>query len=159
MNTEIQPFCGWRFSEALAKDYAKLIVPPYDVISAKELEQMKKDHQYNFTHVILGEGENKHKVAAELVEKMASEEVIQRESEKALYFYKQTFKLSRLERFCQEPGLPEKLSRKGFFALVKLHDYKDRVILPHEKTFSGPKADRLELMTEAQGQMEPVFLG
>ncbi|MCC6278263.1 MAG: DUF1015 domain-containing protein [Oligoflexia bacterium] len=157
--TEIRAFKGWRYSQAKASDYSKLIVPPYDVISDQELSEMKKLDSHNFSHVILAEGENKHQKASRLLESMKKEDLVVQESRPCFYLYRQTFKLNRWEKFCQDPTLPDQLSRVGFFALVKLHDYSDKVILPHEKTFAGPKADRYDLMTMARGQMEPVFLG
>jgi uncharacterized protein (DUF1015 family) len=48
--------------------------------------------------------------------------------------------------------------RKGFLGLTRLHEYADKVVLPHERTLSGPKADRLALMEATEAQLSQIFL-
>ncbi|MCC8190681.1 MAG: DUF1015 domain-containing protein, partial [Planctomycetes bacterium] len=47
--------------------------------------------------------------------------------------------------------------RRGFFARVRLSEWGQEGIYPHEKTLSGPKQDRLELMRATRGNLEPIF--
>ena len=47
---------------------------------------------------------------------------------------------------------------RALIALVKLEPFENRVILPHEKTHAGPKADRLNLMRECHANLSPIFL-
>ena len=42
-------------------------------------------------------------------------------------------------------------------AAVRLADYAERVILPHERTLAGPKEDRLRLTREVRANLEPLF--
>jgi uncharacterized protein (DUF1015 family) len=48
--------------------------------------------------------------------------------------------------------------RHGFLAAVRIHDFSEGVIFPHEQTFSGPKADRFDLMDHTAMSLSPVFL-
>lgn len=153
----VKPFKAWRYNLDLNLDLSKVVVPPYDVITPDELSEMQKLDAHNFSQVILAEGEQKHKKAAQLFEKWQKEKTLIRDGEPCFYFYKQKFELSDYELFCQDTA--KKLERYGFFAVVQVEDYSNNVILPHEKTFAKYKQDRYELMTEAQGNMEPVFLG
>ncbi|MBK9294326.1 MAG: DUF1015 domain-containing protein [Oligoflexia bacterium] len=154
----VKPFKAWRYNLSnKVKDLSRVVVPPYDVITPEELKEMKALSQFNFSQVILAEGENKHKKAAEFFLNLQSQEVLIRDNTPCFYFYKQDFSLSNYEQFCQD--VDKNLSRYGFFAVVQVEDYKNKVVLPHEKTFAKYKQDRYELMTQAQGNMEPVFLG
>ena len=49
-------------------------------------------------------------------------------------------------------------TRRALIGLVKLEPFENRVILPHEKTHAGPKADRLNLMRECHANLSPIFL-
>ena len=42
-------------------------------------------------------------------------------------------------------------------ALVRLEPYEARVVRPHERTYSGPKAGRLRLLRATRAQLSPVF--
>ena len=48
-------------------------------------------------------------------------------------------------------------NRLHCFALVRLEEWDNGTIRPHEYTFSGPKADRLELVRATRTQVSPVF--
>lgn len=159
----VKPFQGWRYNAEKVSSLSEVVVPPYDVITPKELKELKEKNPHNFSNVILADGENKHQKAAGLFEDWQKQEVFIQDQKPCLYFYKQTFRLNANERFCQ-PGLTDvpledSISRTGMFCRVGLEEYKDKIVLPHEKTFAGPKADRYQLMDAAQGNMEPVFLG
>ena len=45
----------------------------------------------------------------------------------------------------------------GLIGLVKIHEFKDKIILPHEETFSGPKEDRLKLLRACKTNLSPIF--
>ncbi|MDI3280095.1 MAG: DUF1015 domain-containing protein, partial [Bacillota bacterium] len=47
--------------------------------------------------------------------------------------------------------------RRGFIALLKLVELDRGVVLPHEKTLSGPKQDRLRLMRACHANFSQVF--
>ena len=48
--------------------------------------------------------------------------------------------------------------RHGFLAAVRLHQFDEGVVFPHEQTLSGPKEDRYQLMTATGMSLSPVFL-
>ena len=68
-----------------------------------------------------------------------------RDAQPAFYRYHQVF--------CP-PGEPNaaKIVRRGFIARIRLHRFSEGVVLPHERTLSGPKVDRLS----SSGRREPI---
>ena len=48
--------------------------------------------------------------------------------------------------------------REGCFGLLRLEDYAERIVRPHERTLAGPKADRLKLMQATDANLSSVFL-
>ena len=49
------------------------------------------------------------------------------------------------------------LARRGFMAAVRLHDFAEGIIVPHEKTLAAPKADRLEILKAVKANLSPIF--
>jgi uncharacterized protein (DUF1015 family) len=47
--------------------------------------------------------------------------------------------------------------RRDLIASVRLQDYADRVVLPHERTHRGPKEDRLALLRATNVSLEPLW--
>jgi uncharacterized protein (DUF1015 family) len=47
--------------------------------------------------------------------------------------------------------------RRDLIAALRLQPYEDRVVLPHERTHSGPKEDRLALMQATKASLEPLW--
>jgi uncharacterized protein (DUF1015 family) len=56
------------------------------------------------------------------------------------------------------PGTAEMGRRRGFIGLGRLEDYDRRVVFPHERTLSGPKADRMELLRHTRAHFEQIFM-
>src|SRR5439155_517844 len=79
--------------------------------------------------------ESKYPAAATLLRKWLDDGVLARDAQPAIYRYHQRF-----------DAYGKEVTRKGFIARVRLHRFDEGVILPHERTLSGPKLDRLKLM-------------
>ena len=47
---------------------------------------------------------------------------------------------------------------KGFFALVRAVSFAERQVLPHEKTLTGPKLDRMKLSRATRATLSPQFM-
>lgn len=48
--------------------------------------------------------------------------------------------------------------RMGFIGLGRLEDYGKKIVFPHERTLSAPKADRIELLRHTQAQTGQLFM-
>jgi uncharacterized protein (DUF1015 family) len=73
--------------------------------------------------------------------------VLVADTEPALYVYSQRF------------TLPDgrSLVRDGVICRLRLEDFASGVVRPHERTFPGPKADRLALMRATGAYLSPIF--
>lgn len=149
----IAPFPGLRFDAARVGDLGRVLAPPYDVIGEAEQAALEERHPQNVVRVELprGESDARYAEAARLLQGWRSEGILQRDPTPAFYVYEQQFRL---------PGAPpggRVYARRGFFAAVRLEPFERRVILPHERTLSGPKEDRLKLMRATHTQISPIF--
>ncbi len=152
---DIQPFHASRFSARHNDELAKLLTPPYDVISPQMQEQLYYEHPKNIVRIDFGREdpgdgttENKYTRAAAAWKDWTTDGTIVRDAKRSIYVYEQEFEI---------PGLGSR-KRRGFFAAVRLEDFGEAGgIRAHEHTFAGPKADRLNLMRATHCNMSPIF--
>jgi len=143
----IKGFNGIRYSKA---NITNEICPPYDVISPEEKTKLKKNSKYNMVQLELSDAcgkRNKYAQANVLFKNWLHEGVLQQEEKPSLYFYEQTFK---------DHG--KKMTRRGFFAALKIENPHGGAVKAHEKTLSKPKADRLSLLKAVKANLSPIFL-
>ena len=145
---EILPFRGVLYDPARAGPVDRLIAPPYDVISPSERSALASKDPHNFVRLILpeGEGDEKYPRAANLLAEWQREGVLRRDERPALYRYHQRFS-----------ALGKELTRKGFICRIRLSRYDEGVVLPHERTLSGPKLDRLKLKRATRTHLSQVL--
>jgi uncharacterized protein (DUF1015 family) len=150
---EIAPLTPLRYDLSRRKDgLASVIAPPYDVISPEERAQLAARDPHNIVRLILpeGEGDAKYANAARLLAGWTGEGVLVRDPQPAFYRYEQTF--------APPDGGGRTLTRRGFLALVRVVPFSERVVLPHERTLSGPKEDRLKLFRATATNLSPGFM-
>jgi uncharacterized protein (DUF1015 family) len=75
---------------------------------------------------------------------------IQRDAGPSLYIYQQQFDLT-------QAGSLVSYTRTGVIVLVKLVDFEEGIVFPHEYTLTGPKTDRYELLREIKSHTELIF--
>ncbi len=145
----IYPFRAVRFADSL--DLAKVVAPPYDVISPEQRAELAGRDPHNAIHIELPEAEGaetKYQTAARKLSAWRQDGSLVQDPRSCFYRYKQTFTL---------PGTNQRVSRDGFFAALRIEDYDKGVVLPHEKTLDKPKADRLDLIRATKTNISPVF--
>jgi len=147
---EIRPFRGWTYDTSRI-DATSVLAPPYDVISDSERDELAGRSEHNAAHVILpsGNGDEKYANAASTLEGWKQSGALKRSERAAIYRYHQIFEHPL------EPG--REMIRRGFIAAVRLHEFSDRIILPHERTLKGPKIDRLALMRATRCHTSQIF--
>lgn len=146
---EIRPFRAMRYRSDL--DPAQVTCPPYDVLSAQERAALAARSPYAAVRVILPEGDSntRYKNAATLLQEWIASDVLQEEETPGLYVTRTEF---------TEPGTESlRLARLGLVSLLRLHEYGDKVVLPHERTLTGPKEDRLEMQRATKANVESIF--
>jgi uncharacterized protein (DUF1015 family) len=144
---DIAPLTPLRYQGPLAR----VVAPPYDVIDAAARAELAARDPHNVVRLILpeGDGDSKYANAATLLAAWRSEGVLVRDEAPAFYRYDQRF---------TEPGGGRSRTRRGFLALVKLVPFSSQIVLPHERTLSGPKEDRLKLFRATRTNLSPGFM-
>jgi uncharacterized protein (DUF1015 family) len=148
----IVPFRALRFDPSRLPETAKVIAPPYDVISPDERAALEAQHGRNIVHLDLprGEGDAKYEHARALLDAWMADGSLREDAQPALYRYEQIFSFD-------SGGGPRTYTRKGFFALIELSPFSARVVLPHEHTLSGPKVDRFKLIKATEAHFSQIF--
>ncbi|MDB4942498.1 MAG: hypothetical protein JWP97_2032 [Labilithrix sp.] len=133
---------------------ASVVAPPYDVIDGAQRAALAGRHPHNVVKLILpdGEGDAKYAHAADLLAAWRSDGVLVRDEQPAFYRYDQTFAAPGAG------GSGAKITRRGFLGLVKLEELDKGIVLPHERTLSGPKEDRLKLFRSTRTNLSPGFM-
>jgi uncharacterized protein (DUF1015 family) len=128
-----------------------VVAPPYDVISPAGRAELVARHPHNIVKLDLpeGEGDAKYENAARLFAAWREQGVLVRDEVPAFYRYEQTFR---------PPGGGPSRQRRGFLGLVKLVPLSAGIVLPHERTHSGPKEDRLKLSRATKAALSPGFV-
>jgi len=147
---DILPFRGIRYNPAAAGGALDdLVAPPYDVISPAEQEALYNRNPVNVVRLILGREADKYSRAATQFREWLASGILQVDSEPAVYVYHQTF---------DDPATGEPApDRIGLICLLKLEEYSAGRVLPHEKTLTAAKADRLELLRATEAQFESIY--
>lgn len=145
---DIAPLKPLRFAPSVLE---RVIAPPYDVIDAALRARLGARDPHNVVHIDLpeGEGEARYVRARELFQKWQAEGVLVRDETPSYFRYAQTF---------EPPGGGARITRKGFFALVRAVPYAERAVLPHERTLTGPKQDRIALSRATRAMLSPQFM-
>lgn len=150
---ELIPFKGVRYNLENIDDIGDVVTPPYDVISKEEQQEYYDLNPYNIIRLELGkeyaddtDSNNKYTRASEDFNRWLQEGIMKQETEPSLYIYEQRFKVD-----------DNVYVRTGFIGLVKLQEFSKGNILPHEKTLSNPKVDRLNLMRACNANFSQVF--
>jgi uncharacterized protein (DUF1015 family) len=152
--TEIKPFKAFYYNPQKIGDLAKVVCPPYDVISPEQQTFYHNQSEHNFIRIILGKDrasdtdkDNKYTRAKGLFQKWIEEDTLIQEEKPCIYFYRQEYKV-----------MGERQTRMGFIALMKLQDDHEAKIYPHENTHSKAKEDRLKLWSMLSANLSSIFV-
>jgi len=151
----IAPFRGITYNFHSGQDLSRLVAPPYDVISEEEQDAFYQADPHNVIRLILGkrkigdsDWDNRYTRAADYLKRWESDGTLIRADQPCVY----------LTSLIYEPGNGEpQRTRWGLIALVRIEDEDSGVILPHEKTFSAHRDDRLKLMRACNSQFSQIF--
>jgi len=150
---EIVPFRGLLYNEEKSGPLSDLVAPPYDVIRPEMQEALYAKNPYNVVRLILGkqkEGDtptdSRYTRAAVDFQDWRAEGILQEDPKPGFYVYSQEYTFNGLSN-----------NRIGFFARVKLEEFNEGNICPHEFTLSKAKKDRAQLIRACRANFSPVF--
>ncbi|MGC3997194.1 MAG: DUF1015 domain-containing protein [Anaeromyxobacter sp.] len=132
--------CSWR--------------PPTIRIAPEERALLLRRDPQNVCHLTAGEdrpgdgkGWNRHTRAAGWWDEWRASGVLRSDPAPAIYPLEQTF--------WSQDG--REVRRRGFIAAVRLHEFSEGIIVPHEKTLVAPRAEQLELIKAVRANLSVLF--
>jgi uncharacterized protein (DUF1015 family) len=144
---DIRPFRCWRYNPEKVSDLSQVITQPYDKIPRELQQTYIARHPNSFVHLILPAAPDPYSYSAVTFKQWASEGVLIRDPQPAIYVLHQDF----------EAG-GEKKTRRSFVAAIRADEFEKGTVLPHERTLSKPKADRLNLLRATRMDYEQIFM-
>jgi len=143
---DIRPIRAIRYTRK-AGDLADLITQPYDKIDATMQKEYYMKSPHNYCRVILPMEQNKYEAARQRVDQWLKDGVLARDAEPAVFVSRQEFVL-----------YGKRCVRTGFTVAMRLYDYAENVVFPHEGTYGAPKADRLNMLRAVQKDLESLMV-
>ncbi|MDH5740165.1 MAG: DUF1015 domain-containing protein [Nitrospira sp.] len=156
--SQIFPFHGVLYDQAIVGSIKEVVAPPYDIIDAVGQRQLHDRHPHNIIRMELGleqtgdsPAHNRYTRAAATLQTWIKEGVLKRDSQPAVYYH--TIEYSPPY---SAPDAPRKVLR-GFLALAKLEALDSGHIYPHENTRAAAKTDRLNLIEACRANFSPIW--
>ena len=144
----VQPFAGLRYDAGQVGGLARVLAPPYDVVTPAEREALERRSPYNIIHVELpAGGGDRYERDVALLGRWRLGGALLQDAAPALYLLE--------ERFDQAGRVRRRL---GLLAAVPVLPWSSGAVLPHEHTMPGPKLDRLRLLQACRTNTSPIFL-
>lgn len=147
---EIRPFRGTFYNPRVVEDLSRVLAPPYDVIDERRKGYLLSRSPYNIVRLILPRSDSDREFwnnSAALFRAWKKGDVLTTDAGPCLYVYRQTFNIP-----ASEPS-----SRLGILAVLRCKDLSSGEILPHEKTFSHTRTERLNLLRACRANFSQVF--
>ena len=142
---DVQPLEAIRYAPNV--DLARATCPPFDIISSKEQRRLYKRSPHNAVRLELPRGKDPYNAAAKTLRQWLDKGILVREEAPAFYVYQQEFRHGE-----------ESYRRRLLFGRLRLEPWENGTVLPHERTFSAPKEDRLNLLHSLRLNTSPIFL-
>lgn len=141
---DIRPLRGVRFDPDTAGAVGPLLAPPYDV--ASKLVAAPRFAISQIENADLGVVGDAHALAARRYQEWRATGVLRRDSEPAIYIHRHRFVANGVRHV-----------RTALIARVRLADWSERIVLPHEGTMPGPREERLERLRAVKANLSPLY--
>jgi uncharacterized protein (DUF1015 family) len=142
----VEPFRALTFNRERVGSFDRVVAPPYDLIDRARQDELYARSPYNVVRLELNRDADPYGAAAATLEQWIDAQIVGRTARPAIYFYTQRFEVAG-----------RRLVRNGMIARIRLEEFKDGHILPHERTFPKAKEDRLRLLTATRVNVSPIF--
>ena len=149
----VVPFKGILYNKEKVQDFSSVVAPPYDVICETEKKKLCDRHPLNVVRLILCPPGDESKdsslfyqSAAQQFRAWLADRTLVPDSAPAIYLTAVDFTIDR-----------QRFRRYGFIAYVRLEPFERKVILPHERTSSKVKTDRLNLLKATGANFCQIF--
>jgi len=146
LSKRVEPFRALLYDQDRVSNLHDVVAPPYDLIGADSQNELYNRSRYNIVRLELGREADRYTASAATLAKWCADDILRVAQRPAIYLYTQLFEVGG-----------RKLKRDGFVARVRLENFRQGRILPHEKTFPAAKADRLKLLTALNTNISSIF--
>ncbi len=150
---EINPFRGIRYNQAVVDDPGQVICPPYDVITPPLRQELHHRSEYNFVRLEDGwelphdtASNSKYTRAAATLAQWLASGILKSDKTPAIYIHDHHFTYQGKE-----------YRRRGTIGRIRLTEWEERVVRPHEGTLTHAKSDRLSLLWALQANTSPIL--
>ena len=150
----IRPLSAIRYAtDATSRDLSTRLAPPYDVVDAADQAALLGVDPRNFVKVDLPHIPPKfagppeaYETSRRQIEEWLADGTMVRDAQSACYVYHQAYAYNGVDYL-----------RKMFFARLRIEPFGAGSVFPHERTFGGPKEDRLCLTKATAANLSPIF--
>ncbi len=153
---EIRAFRALRYDAEAVPDLARVVAPPYDVISAGRRAELASRDPRNVVAIDLpvdagaADPDEKYRQAARTFASWRSDGTLRKDRQPSLYVYEQVYTV---------PGTAERRVQRGFYGRLRLETLgPGGGVLPHERTLAAPKEDRYKLMRATGANFSGVMV-
>ncbi|MBN1899079.1 MAG: DUF1015 domain-containing protein [Spirochaetes bacterium] len=151
----VKPFKALRYNTRYFRNPGQFLCWPYDIIDQAKQEEFYRKNPYNVIRMDLGKikrfdskNDNRYTRSKQYLKEWKKKSILKTEKGFSMYCYELKYAL---------PFFKEVKTIRGFIALVKLQDYKERRILPHEDVLAKPLEDRFQLTVTTNTQFSPIY--
>jgi uncharacterized protein (DUF1015 family) len=152
---QVQPFQAFRYNPQRVP-FERVLTQPYDKISTSMQDTYYAADPHNLIAVEKGRSyptdspqNNVYTRAAAALDNWIRDHIVVQDPLPSFYAYEQEYAV---------PGTGEQRTRRGFIGAGKLEEYSAGVVFRHERTLSGPKADRFELLRHTRTHTGQLFM-
>ena len=150
---EVLPFQGILYNSDKIKHISDVVTPPYDVISSDEQDAFYRRHPNNFIRLDKNKPtdtdtgtDNTHTRAAAFFQNWLKDRVLIQDKDPSFYLTSLEFDVDG-----------QAMTRYGLIGRVKIEPFERGIVLPHEKTFSKVKTERLALIKSCHANFSQIF--
>ncbi len=150
---EVRPFRGIRYNGDAIGDVSLVVAPPYNVIDDAQRDAYYNRHPYNVIRLILNrpkkndpDPEQPYRRAADFLDRWLAQRILVQDAVPAIYLYRQRYLIDSNYMECT-----------GLIARVRLEDFAEGGILPHENILPKPLGDRTLLLRHTRTNLSPVY--
>src|SRR4051794_33920493 len=147
---DVQPFRALRYDLNVVGPLESVIAPPYDVIDPEQRARLAARSPHNVVNVDLPEaplGGDPYEEAARLLDLWKRQGAVIRDQRPALWALQQDY--------TGPDG--RSLTRRAFFARVRVGDYGPGANRPRDRTHPGPRENRLRVTRRIKPIPSPIF--
>ena len=141
----IKPIKALRFTEK-AGSIESCVCPPYDIISPEERSALIAANEFNLVRLELPEGEDKYRQAGDILNDWINKGILARDEAEGIFVYREEFNVEGVD-YCLT----------GIVCKVKLCEFSEKIVLPHEETLTKAKKDRFELMSATGCNFSSIY--